>query len=145
MRKTNRIEEIRKRYQSDDGGQVIDLSAEIQNADPERVPQHVWAVLQAAGEEAAAKLLALLRSPSFDRLSVRDQARLMTLAMDRAYGKADGGLKRSVKVHLSADGQDAVTASLERLSGAATLPEHRARDVTPETTEKPQTGATPSK
>lgn len=95
------------------------------------IPPHVWALLQSAGHEAAQKLLALLRSPTFSTFAPSSQARLIELALTRAYGLP---VRRSVSVNLNSDDADAVAASL--LDLADNLPERRAaaraRDITPE-------------
>jgi len=95
------------------------------------IPEHVWIMLQQAGEKAAERLLDILRAPSFPKLAPSSQARLIELAFVRAYGLP---VRRSVEINLSTSDADAVAASLAAL--ADSLPERaaaaRARDVTPE-------------
>lgn len=86
------------------------------------IPEHVWAVLREAGEEAANRLLQILQSPRFPTLRGSEQRALIALAFDRAYGLP---VRRSLSVNLSSDNSDAIAASLHSLQDA--LPE-RAQD-----------------
>lgn len=90
---------------------------------PDSVPAHVWTTLQAAGERAADKLLDMLSSKKFDRLRPSEQARLVELALNRAYGPP---IKREMSLTLTGNVSDAVAASLATLS-ATDLPEMAGR------------------
>ena len=94
----------------------------------EGIPSHVWALLQEAGEEAAARLVELMQPVRFNKLPATVQRALLDLALTRAYGLP---VRRSVAVNLSTSDADAVAASLVELRDS--LPERRAqpRDVTP--------------
>ena len=82
------------------------------------IPPHVWDLLQRAGERGAERLLELLESPAFKNYAPSAKARLIELAMVRAYGLP---VRRSVEVKLSSDDTDAVAASLASLRDS--LPE----------------------
>ena len=107
-----------------DSGQVIDMAAQIVNPASDRMPNEVWALVQGSGVEAAHRLSEMLQPTKFNALAAKDKMRLIELAMSRAYGRPDAGVKRSVQVQLSASGNDAVAASLARLNKAADLPEY---------------------
>lgn len=116
--------------------QVVEIKEKMSgpaSSQNERIPESVWAVLQGAGAEAAERLRDMLEPSAFERLKHRDQLSLLGMALDRAYGRPDPGIKRSVEVSLSGEGNDAVAASLARLATSVTLPEYadKARDVTP--------------
>tara|TARA_R110000823_G_scaffold5692_6_gene22457 strand:- start:251 stop:634 length:384 start_codon:yes stop_codon:yes gene_type:complete len=88
---------------------------------PDNIPPATWAALSEAGHVAAERLLSLLQGPAFMRLKAGDQARLIELAMNRAYGPP---IKRELSLSLSGQVSDAVAESLGRLAGAE-LPEMR--------------------
>ena len=89
------------------------------------IPDHVWALLQASGEQAAQRLLDILQSPRFPSMAPSAQARLIELAMVRAYGLP---VRRSVDVQLTSSDADAVAASLQALQDH--LPERQGRPRT---------------
>jgi len=89
-------------------------------ADSEGIPAHVWQLLQEAGEQAASKLLDMLKSKAFDSYAPTAKARLIELAFTRAYGLP---IRRSVDVSLSSSDADAVAQSLLALRDS--LPERR--------------------
>jgi len=91
------------------------------NARPTSIPAEAWEALQEAGHAAAERLRELITARSFERLRPAEQARLIALALDRAYGPP---VKREMTLSLSGDVTDAVADSLARLSGAD-LPETR--------------------
>lgn len=127
-----------KRIESGSGrsSQVVEITQQIRNAATDRIPDDVWHVLQENGREAAHLLADQLKPHNFNSLAPKDKRALISLALERAYGKADPGIKRSVQVQLSASGNDAVAASLARLSDAMTLPEYaNARQTSPDTDE----------
>lgn len=109
-----------------------DRAPEVAGAPQEGIPAHVWMLLQQAGEEAAARLLELLRSPRFKSYAPSAQKALIELALTRAYGLP---VRRSLSVSLQSDDADAIAASLMSLQDS--LPERsqegrETRDVTPE-------------
>jgi hypothetical protein len=96
-----------------------DAPAAASDGRPTTIPPDVWTQLQAAGATAAERLADLLASKAFERLKPPDQARLIELALNRAYGPP---IKREMTLSLSGNVSDAVAASLARLS-SADLPE----------------------
>ncbi len=94
------------------------------------IPPHVWALLQEAGAKAAERLRDILGSQAFNSYAPTAKARLIELAMTRAYGLP---VKRSVNLSLSSDDADAVASSLAGLTDALPerAPQGRMRDVTP--------------
>ncbi len=82
------------------------------------IPPHVWSLLQQAGEAAAGRLRDLLKSPDFASYAPTAKARLIELALVRAYGLP---IRRAVTVNLSGDD---VAKSLAELSDM--LPERQA-------------------
>lgn len=88
-------------------------------ASPDGIPAETWALLRSAGHTAAERLDTMLKSSSFNRLKASDQARLVELALNRAYGPP---VKREMSLTLSGDVSDAVATSLARLS-SVDLPE----------------------
>jgi hypothetical protein len=83
------------------------------------IPPHVWAILQSAGETAAARLLQILQSPRFPDIAPSAQRGLIELALTRAYGLP---IRKALNLNLSSNDADAVAASLADLGDA--LPEH---------------------
>lgn len=111
-----------------DGDVLSPLSADI--------PQHVWAMLQEAGEAAAARLLQLLQSPRFADFAPNSQRGLIELALTRAYGLP---IRKALNLNLSSNDADAVAASLSDLGQH--LPEHlrhALRDTAPQAAQQTQ-------
>jgi hypothetical protein len=90
----------------------------------ERIPAHVWEVLQECGEEAAYRLRELLQSEKFNKLGASNQAQLIRLGFEYVYGKPETPTKQKVSTKLTGDQADAVAASLANLAGNAQLPEY---------------------
>lgn len=88
------------------------------------IPPHVWAMLQEAGEVAASRLVAILKSQAFMTYAPTAQKALIELALTRAYGLP---VRKALNVNLSTSDADAVAASLADLAQA--LPEHAAGRV----------------
>ena len=86
---------------------------------PDAVPPATWEALQEAGHRAAERLRDMIEAKSFERLKPSDQARLIQLALDRAYGPP---VKREMSLTLTGNVSDAVAESLGRLASAE-LPE----------------------
>jgi hypothetical protein len=86
---------------------------------PDAIPPEVWQDLQGAASMAAQRLRDLIEKKSFERLKPSDQARLIELAFNRAYGPP---IKREMSLTLSGTVSDAVAESLGRLA-ASDLPE----------------------
>ena len=86
---------------------------------PDNIPPATWQALSEAGHQAAERLLDLIKAKSFERLKPTDQARLIELALNRAYGPP---IKREMSLTLSGNVSDAVAESLGALAGTS-LPE----------------------
>lgn len=85
------------------------------------IPAATWRLLQEAGHVAAERLHDLLANDKgWKRLKPADQARLIELAFNRAYGPP---IKRQARLELSGRVSDAVADSLASLS-AIDLPEY---------------------
>jgi hypothetical protein len=94
------------------------------------IPAHVWEALQQAGELAAGRLREILASPKFSQFAPTAQARLIELALTRAYGLP---IKRSLSVNLSSGDTDAIAASLLGLGDALPERAENGRSVPSET------------
>ena len=96
---------------------------EEMNARPDDMPADVWHLVQENGRLATEKLNAILSSPRFARLRPGDQAKLIALAQNRAYGqpKTNSGAIAGKRRGLSSD----VTATeLRDLASRTSLPEY---------------------
>ncbi len=115
-----------KRIEGGDGqvSEAVEITQQINNAASDRIPDDVWATIQACGREGVERLKEELKPHNFSTLAAKDKRALMIFAIERAYGKADPGVKRSVQVQLSATGNDAVRQSLDALGSKLTLPEY---------------------
>lgn len=88
---------------------------------PDNIPHDVWLLVLENGRLATERLNEILRSPRFARLRAGDQAKLIKLAQDRAYGapaapKLDNN--KGKVLDLTAEGMRA-------LSSRTDLPEYR--------------------
>lgn len=100
---------------------LADGDESVTEGRPDAIPPAVWADLQGAASVAAQRLRDLLEHKSFERLRPSDKARLIELALTRAYGPP---IKREMSLTLSGTVSDAVAESLGRLA-ASDLPEFR--------------------
>lgn len=87
---------------------------------PDHIDADTWALIQDTGRLASERLYEILSSPKFTRLRAGDQAKLIKLAQDRAYGAV--AAKKEVKKfhHL-----DVTAEHLNDLVKRARLPEYR--------------------
>ena len=69
----------------------------VQLNQPDNIPKDVWDMIQDNGRVATQRLNELLNSPRFHRLRAGEQAKLIQLAQDRAYGRPEQGQKRITK------------------------------------------------
>jgi hypothetical protein len=116
-----RKQEVSGAEQEAPTSQVVEFTGQSDN---ERIPDHDWTLIQENGTLATQRLNELLKSKRFHRLKASEQARLIQIAQDRAYGRPDPGIKRSVKLTLSG-GADATAQALADLTAKARLPEYR--------------------
>ena len=103
---------------------AVALEGEVERMDsrPDDISAEVWDMIQENGELATTRLNEILSSPRFLRIRASDQAKLIALAQNRAYGspkqnRADN--KRSGKL------VDVTAHELGELAQRATLPEYK--------------------
>ncbi len=89
---------------------------------PDNIPDDVWELIQDNGRLATERLNEILISPRFHRLRAGDQAKLIKLAQDRAYGIA--AAPRDLKPKGGRLG-DEVARQLNSLEDRTTLPEYK--------------------
>lgn len=114
-----------------DGGMTAHGGAE---SGPEHIPPDQWALIQRTGAIANRRLHDLLASPRFSRLKSSEQAKLIALAQDRAFGKAAPGVKQKITTHVTIT--DATARVLSEQATRAALPEYRA-SASPPLEQKP--------
>lgn len=107
--------------------EALEVEVEAISMRPADVPADVWDLIQDNGRLATERLNDLLKSPRFMRYKPADQARLIALAQNRAYGtpksnRADTNKRRGGMT-------DVTAASLRGLVSRATLPEYRQTPV----------------
>jgi hypothetical protein len=106
--------------------QAAAVEAEVQEMaiKPDDIPNDVWELIQENGALATQRLNEILSSPRFTRLRAGDQAKLIALAQNRAYGmpKQNTAAMNGKNRGLAGD----VTASeLRDLAARAALPEYK--------------------
>jgi len=107
----------------------VEVMATSASPAPAGIPPAAWDDICAAGAAAAQRLRHLLEhGPAWARLPATTQARLIELALTRAYGAP---VAKTLNLSLSSSDADAVAASLAGF--AASLPEHGPRPARPET------------
>ena len=106
---------------------VIAVEGEVErlNARPDDVPSDVWDLMLENGELATTRLHEILLSPRFPRLRASDQAKLIALAQNRAYGTP-----KQNRVDPKRGGQliDVTAHELGKLVERAALPEYKKSD-----------------
>lgn len=90
---------------------------------PDDIPSDVWNLIQENGRLATERLNSLLSSPRFARYKVADQAKLIAMAQDRAYGKARTN-SAAVEAKRRGGMFDATAEAMSELSRRAQLPEY---------------------
>ena len=95
----------------------------------EHIPDDVWEIIQDNGRLATKRLNELLTSHRFHRYKASDQAKLISLAQDRAYGKPNPGIKKVVKATIDLGSKDATNASIKNLRDRLRLPEYGVVDA----------------
>ena len=96
---------------------------ELLDGRPDNIPKKTWDLIKENGHLATTRLNEILRSPRFSRLKAGDQAKLIALAQNRAYGnpvahKQDTGKKRG-------NMKDVINAELDNMAMRTNLPEYR--------------------
>lgn len=103
--------------------QQVDAEVETLDFRPDNIDADTWALIQEGGRLATERLVEILSSPKFMRLRAGDQAKLIALAQNRAYGlpqtnRFDSGKRKGQST-------DVVAAELRALVDRTTLPEYR--------------------
>jgi len=114
----------------------VEVEGEVERMDnrPDHIDKDTWDLMQENGRLATERLNEILASPKFTRLRPSDQAKLIALAQNRAYGvplnyKTDMG-KRAGKF------SDVTATALRELATRAALPEYKATPMTVETNDE---------
>lgn len=101
------------------------VSDELERLDfkPDDIPSDVWDLIQENGRVATERLHDILLSPRFMRFRPGDQAKLIALAQNRAYGtpkqnRVDDNKRRGAMVDVTAN-------ELGRLVERSALPEYK--------------------
>jgi hypothetical protein len=103
--------------------ETADGVVEVVSFKPDNISQEVWDLIQENGELATRRLNEILVGPRFHRLRAGDQAKLIALAQNRAYGMP---LTNNVDKSKTRTGTGDVTqAELNKLAGRAALPEYK--------------------
>ena len=102
----------------------VSLEHEVErlNVKPDDVPAHVWDLILENGELATVRLNEILSSPKFLRIRAGDQAKLIALAQNRAYGTP-----KQNRIDPKKGGQliDVTAHELGKLVERAALPEYK--------------------
>lgn len=107
----------------DDTAQAVEGEIEELNARPDDIPKEVWDLMQENGRIATERLHEILSSPRFMRYKPADQAKLITLAQNRAYGMPKTNNAANSRKRGSAF--DVTAAELHDLARRALLPEYK--------------------
>lgn len=103
-----------------------DLEGEVVNLNqPDNIDADTWALIQDTGRLACERLWEILSSERFMRVRASDQAKLIKLAQDRAYGVAAVRKEAARKLN----GFDVTAEELRDLEKRAKLPEYRVVDA----------------
>ena len=102
-------------------------NVEEMSAKPDDIPADVWNLIQENGRLATERLHQILSSPKFTRLRAGDQAKLIALAQNRAYGNPKvsgaGEAKKKVGRH------DVIANELAQQAYRASLPEYKRAQI----------------
>lgn len=121
----SRLERVRA-LQAQADAAATEAELERMDGRPEDIPEDVWEMIQENGRLATERLHEILISPKFMRLRAGDQAKLISLAQNRAYGmpktnKVDPNKHRGTLI-------DVTASELNDLAHRATLPEYKRVD-----------------
>lgn len=102
-----------------------DVEAEVEKLDfrPDNIDAETWALIQENGRIATERLNEILVSPKFLRLRAGDQAKLIALAQNRAYGLPQTNRHDSNKRKGTIT--DVTASELRQLADRTTLPEYK--------------------
>lgn len=112
-----------------------EVETEVMSFRPDEIPAEVWETIQENGKLATERLHAILSSPKFMRYRPGDQAKLIKLAQDRAYGLPKSGNTQSSGKR-SGIARDVTQHELNALVAKATLPEYKLTRATIEDAEE---------
>lgn len=110
---------VSMQFEEEKPGEALTSLPEAQAERRGDIPPETWAALSRAGHSAAQRLLELIEGRGWASLKPGDKARLIELALTRAYGPP---VQRTASLELRGTVSDAVADSLARLS-AIDLPE----------------------
>lgn len=118
-----RLDRITKQIEEND---KVAIEGELDRLDgrPDTIPQDVWDEIQENGRLATTRLNEILRSPRFGRLRASDQAKLIALAQNRAYGNPVAP-KQEAASRKRGGTKDVINAELDNLAYRSSLPEYR--------------------
>lgn len=92
---------------------------------PDDVPEDVWRQIQDNGRLATELLGQILESPRFLRYRPSEQAKLIALAQNRAYGMPKAAVNTQANGKRRAGSMDVTQHALNNLVSRATLPEYK--------------------
>lgn len=91
---------------------------------PDHIDDATWSLIQDTGRLATEKLWQILNSPRFERYRPADQARLIKMAQDRAFGAV--AAKKEVR---RVNSKDVTAEELNSMAARAKLPEYKIEDA----------------
>lgn len=105
-------------------GAAVEAEVQDMSPKPDDIPHDVWELIQETGELATRRLHEIISGPRFMRLRAGDQAKLIALAQNRAYGMPKqnnaataGGKKRALA-------GDVTASELQAMADRTVLPEY---------------------
>lgn len=107
--------------------EAVEAEVEVMSTRPDEIPEDVWQLIQENGRIATERLNEILTSPKFLRLRAGDQAKLIALAQNRAYGNPKNNTSKDTKRR--AGSSDVTQHALNELVHRATLPEYKLSKV----------------
>ncbi len=104
---------------------AVEAEFEEISSRPDDIPKEVWSLIQETGKLATERLHDIIASPKFMRLKAADQAKLIALAQNRAYGTPKSGTAEAVaRTKRRAGARDMTAEALRNLATRAALPEY---------------------
>lgn len=104
---------------------VVEAEVEEHSLRPDDIPKDVWNLVQENGRLATERLNEILASPRFPRLRAGDQAKLIALAQNRAYGMPKTNNAAAAANRKRGGASDVTAATLRNLASRAALPEYK--------------------
>ena len=103
----------------------VEAEIEEHSLRPDDIPADVWELIQENGRLATERLNEILASPRFTRLRAGDQAKLIALAQNRAYGMPKTNNAAATANRKRGGLMDATASELRDLASRAALPEYK--------------------